>query len=136
MYTSICFYMFLCISTCFSIRFYILLDIAIRVLYRAGRGTRRRPSAVACPRTKIGRRRLDGVLGFPGTPNLPTKIHPTKIIPTYISGKFHMGVRIPPLKIKILPELNPPKSSIVVRRLALVPMSEIAHDGPCWSAAG
>ena len=59
------------------------------------------------------------------TPNLPTKIIPTKIMPTKIrwlniSRKFPMGLGIPPLEVKILPESNPLKSRILVRRWAAV----------------
>ena len=50
----------------------------------------------------------------PRTPNLPTKIIPTKIRRLEVSGKFHMDVRTPPLRIKILLESNPQKSRILV----------------------
>ena len=53
-------------------------------------------------------------------PNLPTKIIPTKIHWLNISGKFPMDMRIPPLTLKILPESNPLKSRILVRRLAMI----------------
>ena len=51
-------------------------------------------------------------------------IHILKIIPTKIrrlktSGIFPMDMRIPPLKLEILLGSNPPKSRIVVRRLAV-----------------
>ena len=52
-----------------------------------------------------------GVCGWPGfarpTPNLPTKIIPTKIRLLNISWRFPMDMRIPPLKIKILLENKP-----------------------------
>ena len=73
------------------------------------------------------------------SPNLPTKIMPTKIAWLKYSGKFPMDIRIPPLKIKILLESNPLKSRILVRRLA-VPVSNVLHtvvrfvqilDNPC-----
>ena len=51
------------------------------------------------------------------TPNLPTKNLPTKIAWLKLSGKFPLDMRIPPLKIKIMLESNPPKSRILVRRL-------------------
>ena len=57
------------------------------------------------------------------TPNLPTKITPTMIAWLKLSRKFPMGLRIPPLRIKILLESKPLKSSILVRRLAIVPVS-------------
>ena len=50
------------------------------------------------------------------TPNLRTKIIPTKIAWLKLSGRFPMGLGVPPLKIKILLESNPPKSRISVRR--------------------
>ena len=56
------------------------------------------------------------------TPNLPTKIIPTKIRRLKISGKFPMGLRIAPLGIKILLESNPLKPRILVRRLAAWPL--------------
>ena len=67
---------------------------------------------------------------FEVTPNLPTKIIPTKIIPTKIrwlktSRKSPMDMRIPPFNIKIMLESNPPKSRILVRRLAV---AKTSHD--------
>ena len=53
------------------------------------------------------------------TPNLPTKIIPTTIARLKLSGKFPMGLEIPPLTIKILLESNPLKSRILVWRLAI-----------------
>ena len=53
------------------------------------------------------------------TPNLPTKIIPAKIRWLNVSGKFPMGMGIPPLRIKIMLESDPPKSRILVRRLAV-----------------
>ena len=55
------------------------------------------------------------------TPNLPTKIMPTKIRWRDISGKLHMGLRIRPLDIKMMLESTPLKSRIIVRRLAVRP---------------
>ena len=52
-------------------------------------------------------------------PNLPTKLSPTKIACLKLSGRFPMGLGIPPLKIKILPESNPLKSRVRVWRLAV-----------------
>ena len=40
------------------------------------------------------------------TPNLPTKIIPTKIASLKLSGRFPMDMRIPPLRIKLLLESN------------------------------
>ena len=77
------------------------------------------------PRSDTGPRRCraeeaaSDALGLPGTPNLPTKIIPTKIPWLNISREFPMNIRIPPLWIKILLESNPPKSRILVRRLAV-----------------
>ena len=56
------------------------------------------------------------------TPNLPTKIIPTKTAWLKLSGRFPMGLGIPPLNIKILLESNPLKSRILVRRLAVFPL--------------
>ena len=55
----------------------------------------------------------------PCTPNLPTRIIPTKIPLLKITGEFPRDMRIPPLRIKILLESNPPKSGILVRRFAV-----------------
>ena len=56
-------------------------------------------------------------------PNLPTNIIPTKIAWLKLCRQFPMDMRIPPFKIKILLESNPPKSRILVpvRRLAACP---------------
>ena len=53
------------------------------------------------------------------TPNLLTKIIPTKIPWLEIPGEFLMDMRIPPLRIKILLESNPPKSRILVGKLGV-----------------
>ena len=52
------------------------------------------------------------------TPNLPTEIIP-KIPWLELSGRFPMGLGIPPLKFQILLESKPLKSRILVRRLAV-----------------
>ena len=52
------------------------------------------------------------------TPNLPTKIIPTKICRLKVSGRLPVDLRIPPLNIKIVFEPNPLKSRILVWRLA------------------
>ena len=52
------------------------------------------------------------------TPNLPTKIIPTKICRLNNSGKSPLDMRIPPLEIKIMLESNPLRFRILVRRLA------------------
>ena len=53
------------------------------------------------------------------TPNLHTNIIPTNIARLKLSGKFPMGLEIPPLRIKITLESNPLKSTMLVRRLAV-----------------
>ena len=58
------------------------------------------------------------------TPNLPTKIIPTKIRGLKTSGKLPMDMWIPPPKIKILLESNPLKSRILVLRLAVPEIPE------------
>ena len=63
------------------------------------------------------------------TPNLPTNITPTKIAWLKLSGKFPMGLGIPPLNIKIMLESNPLKSVMLVRRLAVQPSPQ-ASDEP------
>ena len=55
----------------------------------------------------------------PFTPNLPTKNIPTKIAWLRISGECSLDIRIAPFNIKILLESNPPKSRILVWRLAV-----------------
>ena len=47
------------------------------------------------------------------------QILPAKICCLKFSGKLPMGLGIPPLKFKILPESSPLKSRILVRRLAV-----------------
>ena len=54
-----------------------------------------------------------------GTPNLPTKIIPTKIAWLKHSRKSPMGMRIPPLMFKIMLKSKPLTSRILVRRLAV-----------------
>ena len=54
-------------------------------------------------------------------PNLPTNIAPSKIARVKLSGKFHMGLGIPPLKMKIMLESNPLKSIMLVEKLGVVP---------------
>ena len=49
------------------------------------------------------------------TPNLPTNITYAKIAWLKLSGKFSMGLGIPPLRIRILLESNPLKSRIYTR---------------------
>ena len=63
------------------------------------------------------------------TPNLPNKIIPTKIAWLKLSGKPPMDMRIPPLELKILIESSPPKSRILVRRLAVFRMHLIRSRG-------
>ena len=46
--------------------------------------------------------------------NLPTNIIPTNIAWLKLSGKFPMDIRIPPLKIKIMLESDPLKSTMLV----------------------
>ena len=58
------------------------------------------------------------VLSF--TPDLPTKIIPTKIPGLKTSGKIPMGVGIPPL----MPESSPLNCWILVRRSAVTQISE------------
>ena len=55
------------------------------------------------------------------TPNLSTKIIPTKIprLKLKLSGEFPMDLGIPPHKLKIMLESSPPKSRVLVRRLAI-----------------
>ena len=62
----------------------------------------------------------DGVRDFV-TRNLPTKIIPILGFADSMetSGQFPMDMRIPPLTINIMIESNPPKSRILVRRLAV-----------------
>ena len=57
--------------------------------------------------------------GSAPTPNPPTDIIPSKIARLRLSGRFPMGLGIPPLNIKMLPESNPLKSIMLVGRLAV-----------------
>ena len=52
-------------------------------------------------------------------PSLPSKIVPTKVRCLKLSGELPVGLRIPPLELKILLESSPLKSRIFVRRLAV-----------------
>ena len=65
---------------------------------------------------------LDGRAGgeVSGTPNLPTSTIPTNIAWLKLSGKSPMGLGIPPLRIKIMLESNPLKSTMLVGRLGLL----------------
>ena len=78
---------------------------------------RRKCSVFGPPRVRrFGRlRRRDAALFA----NLPAKIIPAKIACLKLSGKSPMGMRIPPIKTKIMLESNTPKSRILVRRLAV-----------------
>ena len=69
---------------------------------------------VSMPRP--GARAVASATEATGTPNLSTKIVPTKIRSLETSGTFPMGLGIPPLQIKILLESSPPISRISVRR--------------------
>ena len=53
------------------------------------------------------------------TPNLLTNIIPTKVAWLKLSGKFPMGLGIPPLRIEIMFESNPLKSIMLVWRFAI-----------------
>ena len=58
---------------------------------------------------------------YPPINTLPHASPPrTQIRRLHISGEFPTDMRTPPLEIKILPESNPPKSKILVRRLAVL----------------
>ena len=86
------------------------------------RGKIVRESKLLCLRiaTRKNGRAEQHTVVLPGsTPNLPTKIMPTKIAWLKLSGKFSMGLGIPPLKIKILLGSNPPKSRILAWRSAV-----------------
>ena len=52
-------------------------------------------------------------------PNLPTNKIPAKICRLNISRNSPTDMRFPPLQVKILLQSNPPKSRILVRRLAV-----------------
>ena len=70
------------------------------------------------------------------TPNLPTKIIPTKRARLELSGKSPLGLGIPSLNIKILLESNPLKSRILVRRLAVrrsLPTGRGDCGGGAWN---
>ena len=61
------------------------------------------------------------------------RIFPTKIRWLKLSGRFPVGMRIPPLEIKILLESNPLKSRILVWRLAVssgIPVGKGRVVGP------
>ena len=54
------------------------------------------------------------------TPNLPTNVVPTNIARLKLSGKSPMGLGIPPLKINIMLESKPLKSTMLVGRLGVL----------------
>ena len=74
---------------------------------------------IACGQPQAARLRPISLLRF-----IPTKIAWLKL-----SGKFRMGLAIPPLKLKILLESNPLTSIIVARRLAvkIIPGAHLGH---------
>ena len=77
--------------------------------------TRARPVSAARKRTCWAKPlATSSIGGFWGTPNLPTNIIPAKIAWLKLSGKFPMGLEIPPLKTKIMLESNPLKSTMLV----------------------
>ena len=47
-------------------------------------------------------------------------LHPTNLAWLKLSGKSHMGRQNPPLEVKIMLESNPPKSTMLVGRLAVM----------------
>ena len=51
--------------------------------------------------------------------NVPTNITPTNIARLKLSGKSPMGLGIPPLKIQIMFESNPPKLTMLAGRLGV-----------------
>ena len=53
------------------------------------------------------------------TPNLPTNVTPANTTRVKLSGKFPMGLGIPPLVINIMLESNPLKFIMLVRGLAV-----------------
>ena len=59
------------------------------------------------------------------TPNFSTNIVPTNIAWVKLSGKSPTGLGIPPRKIKIMLESNPPNSTMLVGRLGVHPTSEL-----------
>ena len=85
-------------------------------------------------RTSRPRGREATALPDPGaTANLPTKIIPAKIRWLKLYGTFPMGLGVPPLEFKILLVSNPPKSRILVRRLAAGRVTRVAADS-AWDA--
>ena len=61
------------------------------------------------------------------TPDLPTNIIPTNIARRKLSHKFPIDIRIPPLRIKIVLESSPPKSTMLVRGLGVTNHSQTNH---------
>ena len=76
---------------------------------------------------------------FNSTPNLPTNIIPTNITWLKLSGKFPVGLGIPPVQIKIVLESNPLKSTMLLGRLGVFrqPLKRlprgVAFTGPIWN---
>ena len=59
-----------------------------------------------------------------GTASLHYRESPKlRFVDSQILGNSRLDMRIPPLRLQILPESNPPKSRILVRRLARPPLS-------------
>ena len=77
-------------------------------------------------------KKLPELVIFPPTPNLPTKIIPTKICRLIISGKVPMDMRIPPLKLQITLGSNPLKSTINLS--TEIGRSSCVRDGRAHSA--
>ena len=61
------------------------------------------------------------------TPNLPTNSIPTKIAWLRLSGRFPMGLGIPPLRIKLMLASNPLSSIMLVWRLAVYTVLKMRH---------
>ena len=73
---------------------------------------------------------IPGDVIFTITPDLPTKMIPTKICRTNNSGKRSKGLRIPPLNIKIMFESNPHISRAPGARIRRCAAAAAAPRGP------
>ena len=67
-------------------------------------------------------------LRFNTMPGRPTNIVPTNIAGVKLSGKSPMNLGIPPLRIKIMLESNPPKPTMLVGGLGVRPCPYTSED--------
>ena len=116
-YTCIYIYIYICVHI------YIYIYIYIHIIY-VGSSQKCRPQfpTISC-RCKTHQNEAECAV----RPISLLTLHPTNIAWLKLSGKFPMGLGIPPLQIKIMLESNPLKSTMLVGRLAVF-ATKCAHS--------